>query len=323
MIVFCMIIVFNAWHGVVRAVTGSSSKQIKELEPVSNRLRTLYNHMSETNFKKLNDEKIRKKAAEFFISRKFFSFNENTSMWEPLRIDYGMDYGIAIRLDSAADQFKKLNSEIRKLVPPEAMYLSPRGHHITIQHLFNQETMIKKNLSEGYNSLIHNVFLPSISDVILNTDTDRIFIEMTHMVLSTDDGSLILLGKITPDGVIHRLRKKMWSSFLNLKVLGVRDRPWDVIHITIGRLLPSSPSEGVGLRITESQLSNVYSFIESYNSRKPVDRIQSAVSLTDAVRYLHNRAMFSIDTYHSLPLSSFKDHFFIKNVNLTFGGFLK
>eukprot|EP01060_Flectonema_neradi_P022898 TRINITY_DN31117_c0_g1_i1.p1 TRINITY_DN31117_c0_g1~~TRINITY_DN31117_c0_g1_i1.p1 ORF type:complete len:326 (+),score=46.55 TRINITY_DN31117_c0_g1_i1:91-1068(+) len=317
-VLLCAVVILNTWYNVAW-VKNTVQPSEKELEPVNTRLQKLYDQMvvkGSSPFEKAEQVK----AANFSISRKFFDFDEASQAWVPAAIDFGMDYGLAIRLDHAKHLITKLNSDIRKIFPPTAMYLSPRGHHVTIQHLNNLETKIKKHTPPDFNRIIHNVFLPSISDLLASAETDRIYIDMTHLVLSKDDGSLILLGKVSPDGVLHRLRKEIWSKYEQLNIPGVRDSPWEVIHCTVGRLLPSPPSSGVGLNASEAQLEALDKLIRSYNKRKPSDRIHAAVALSDSVRYLHNRAMFSVETYHSIPLSSFGSRSFIRNVNLTFGG---
>ena len=69
------------------------------------------------------------------------------------------------------------------------------------------------------------------------------------------DGTLMLLATTEPEGLIESLRERFWTIHEeeNAAVCGAlpqgRTRPMDIIHTTVGRLLPGVNADGTPARL--------------------------------------------------------------------------
>eukprot|EP01061_Rhynchopus_euleeides_P035584 TRINITY_DN59969_c0_g1_i1.p1 TRINITY_DN59969_c0_g1~~TRINITY_DN59969_c0_g1_i1.p1 ORF type:complete len:364 (+),score=122.33 TRINITY_DN59969_c0_g1_i1:153-1094(+) len=250
-------------------------------------------------------------VAEFCLSRRFF--DRHGDSWQPAHISPFMDMGLAVPLRSIQEGIDALSAELRAAVPDtDTLYISPRGHHCTMQHLLNDETIQKKSLQRlPYTELLLTRFIPEIaamfggeSRALLRAEgATEVTLTFDRLVVSASDGSIILLGTCTPDGLLHAVRKKWWEAFSALQVAGVRDSPWEVLHSTVGRLQPAAGVSPPRMAISRERFAALHSVIDAYNDRPYAQKLQVTFRPADDITFFHNRAMFSVDTYAAHPVS--------------------
>ncbi|KAJ9472129.1 hypothetical protein DIPPA_14429 [Diplonema papillatum] len=124
------------------------------------------------------------------------------------------------------------------------------------------------------------------------------------LVVSPDDGTVMLLGTVRPDGYLYGLREAWWRLFERLGAPGVRNASSEVIHSSLGRLLPAPPSSGPPrLAISEDEFRKLARVAAAYNARPVAQKLTYSFRLTAHARFLHNKRMFSAETFESILLS--------------------
>eukprot|EP00754_Rhynchopus_humris_P000068 Rhum_TRINITY_DN10052_c0_g1::Rhum_TRINITY_DN10052_c0_g1_i1::g.36539::m.36539 len=288
----------SSWAGV--QVQRQKEQPASMYPPANARLRALYTRMgSGVTFEHASGDGV----AEFVKSRRFFQLEGGR--WRPARITPFMDLGVAVPLDPLGPALDALLAEIRAAVPSSsALYIAPRGHHCTMQHLCNNETLVKKHLdNKAYVRLLHERYIPAIAELLASPGPGEQEVTLTFekLALSGSDGSLVLLGTAEPDGVLHEIRRRWWGVFESLGVAGVRSEMWDVLHSTVARFQPAV--DGPGMAVTRAQFEALNAVVDAYNSRPSEKKLRLSFRPASAIRYLHNREMFSASTYDALRLA--------------------
>ena len=279
---------------------------------VNTRLQTLYTTLHEEG--QDYDKSCSERTAAYSRSRGFFEGSSDG--WTPAKIVPFMDMGIAVPLTGdAVKQVDTILAELREMVPDHnALYLAPRAHHCTIQHLMNNETLIKNRLNRvRYADALLTEFIPKAAEVLAaeggtmpplyGAGYRHVDIYFEKMAISALDGSIVLLGIATPDGLIHAIRKAWWGVFQTLGMPGVRDKPWDVLHVTLGRLLPDIHG-GDGMGVTKGGFADLQTVVKRYNSRALSAKVHITFRPLEDITFLHNKEMFSVETYAAHPLAS-------------------
>eukprot|EP01064_Diplonema_japonicum_P019385 TRINITY_DN28092_c0_g1_i1.p1 TRINITY_DN28092_c0_g1~~TRINITY_DN28092_c0_g1_i1.p1 ORF type:complete len:324 (+),score=60.19 TRINITY_DN28092_c0_g1_i1:36-1007(+) len=278
--------------------SGRQSRRADEGAAANLKLMEFYNKLERQG---TYEQVSQRQVAEFAISRKFFTLEEQR--WTPSKVPFGTDYGLAVSLRSVAPQMDGIIENLRKVVPEEGLYLPPNGHHVTVQHLCNMETITKKKLIGRYfNSKVLGEFLPSAAEVLRSLQPNNVTITFRKILIGPTDGSVMMVGTVVPSDVLPTVRQLLWDAYQPLGVPSLRDAPWEIVHTTVGRLLPSADSDEVQMHLTPTHYAALKNFIASYNALPPSQQISITVDLSHAISFMHNKKLFSLETFHDVPL---------------------
>jgi len=214
---------------------------------------------------------------------------------------------------------QELSEGFQRIFGESAAVVPPGQHHVTLQGLCNAGLLHKHfsdtTMSEEwppiqwpsslvarvtrFDTAIQDTLLPQQREVLRATYGDQplcIDLRFIRMCL-TSDGSIILLAieENQQDGQTGRLRRALRMGQLScqddlLKPLGAGP-PGGIIHMSLGRLLPSAEKEG--LAATPEQLFELCKLVDAYNCQDDSTKALMHVKWDDVVHLRANNGILS------------------------------
>jgi hypothetical protein len=207
-----------------------------------------------------------------------------------------------------------LLQQLASCASPRTLRLHPfHALHITIELFSNLQMLESRGMlaplavAQNYD-VIRSQALPAYAAALadymsLEKLPNQHIIRYERLFLG-GDGTLMLLG-IDSNGWLRRLRNVFWEVHGGIPFARARDSPMDIVHTSLGRLMPTS--DWSAMAASKSEYEALQEACRRYNDLPCCDKIHVYPRLDDSVRFVHCASMFLERLHESTPLLQFCD----------------